>query len=92
MTCCVFGDPGPMAASLGLQGAMVSYLATDALEEDAGPRFRRGDEVRFKVGGVTHAHNTGRLLRICGLNAVVARRLGNPSPSTSPTSSRFEYV
>lgn len=32
---------------------MVSYQVTDALEEDAGSRFRRGDEVRFKVSGVT---------------------------------------
>lgn len=40
---------GVTAAPLGLQGAMVGYLVTDALEEDAGSRFRRGDEVRFKA-------------------------------------------
>ncbi len=32
---------------------MVTYQVTDALEEDAGPRLRRGDEVRFKVSEVT---------------------------------------
>eukprot|EP00752_Nemacystus_decipiens_P009418 g8421.t1 len=43
-------DPkGSTTAPLGLQGAMVSYLVTDALEADAGSRLRRGDEVRFKV-------------------------------------------
>ncbi|CAN0457787.1 unnamed protein product, partial [Ectocarpus sp. 12 AP-2014] len=42
-------DKGDRAAPLGLQGAMVTYLVTDGLEEDAGSRFRRGDEVRFKV-------------------------------------------
>lgn len=57
MVCCVFADSGPTAAPLGLQGAMVSYLVTDALEEDAGSRFRRGDEVRFKVGGIMVFHN-----------------------------------
>ncbi|CAM9108870.1 unnamed protein product [Scytosiphon promiscuus] len=40
---------GVTAAPLGLQGAMVSYLVTDAVEENAGSKFRRGDEVRFKV-------------------------------------------
>ncbi|CAM9754667.1 unnamed protein product [Ectocarpus sp. 12 AP-2014] len=40
---------GDRAAPLGLQGAMVTYIVTDGLEEDAGSRFRRGDEVRFKV-------------------------------------------
>lgn len=52
MTRCLSADSGPAAAPLGLQGAMVSYSVTDALEEDAGSRLRRGDEVRFKVGGV----------------------------------------
>eukprot|EP00904_Undaria_pinnatifida_P012646 jgi/Undpi1/8511/HiC_scaffold_25.g10978.m1 len=40
---------GVTPAPLGLTGAMVPYLVTDALEEDAGSRFRRGDEVRFQV-------------------------------------------
>ena len=43
---------GVTPAPLGLTGAMVPYLVTDALEEDAGSRFRRGDEVRFQVSRV----------------------------------------
>ncbi|CAN0361997.1 unnamed protein product, partial [Ectocarpus sp. 8 AP-2014] len=31
-------DKGDTAAPLGLQGAMVTYLVTDGLEEDAGSR------------------------------------------------------
>lgn len=38
-----------MPAALGLTGAMVPYLVGDALDEDAGSRLRRGDEVRFQV-------------------------------------------
>lgn len=56
---------------------MVSYLVTDALEDDAGSRFRRGDEVRFKVGGVTQTHNVGRLFGSFRLNVRFTGRLGN---------------
>lgn len=40
---------GNIPAALGLTGAMVPYLVSDALDEDAGSRLRRGDEVRFQV-------------------------------------------
>lgn len=40
---------GVAAAALGLTGVMVTYQIADALEDDAGSRFRRGDEVRFKA-------------------------------------------
>ena len=40
---------GNIPAALGLTGAMVPYLVAAALDEDAGSRLRRGDEVRFQV-------------------------------------------
>lgn len=36
-------------AALGLTGAMVVYGVGDIVEEDAGPRLRRGDEVLLRV-------------------------------------------
>lgn len=39
----------PPPAALGLTGAMVPYAAGGTVEEDAVSRFRRGDEVRFRV-------------------------------------------
>lgn len=83
---CVFADPGPMAAPLGLQGAMVSYLVTDALEEDAGSRFRRGDEVCFKVGGVTY---TQRWLVDCFKLWPQRPLIGSLTPPPTSTTSRL---
>lgn len=54
--------PGGDGGALGLTGAMVSYLVEDAVEEGAGSRFRRGDEVRFKVRTYEATHAALRVL------------------------------
>lgn len=43
------GDNPESNVSPGLAGVVVSYGANDAVEGDAAGRFRRGDEVHFRV-------------------------------------------
>lgn len=42
-------DGGGVSLPPGMVGAMLTYGAGDVAEDDAGPRVRRGDEVRFRV-------------------------------------------